>query len=195
MRSHWWKSAGDISLGSWEGSAVALIFENLLDSGLGVGGAGAGPDGGPPEDAASAHRAVLVSQEVFISLTTSSKVSLLFSPSPRVRISSVRLAQELSSSVRRSMIPDTLALAVALAKSLKTPLGSGRANNLLISVRAGNEVPSLTRIEIFCLIVLVALLAAAMADSSPSGTMRFSGLTMMNGTESEGVDDECREDK
>ena len=46
-----------MSLGSWEGSAVALIFENLLDSGLGVG---AGVVGGAPEAAARAHRAVLV---------------------------------------------------------------------------------------------------------------------------------------
>ena len=46
-----------MSLGSWGGSAVALISENLLDSGLGVG---AGGGGGAPEAAAKAHRAVLV---------------------------------------------------------------------------------------------------------------------------------------
>ena len=50
-----------MSHGSWEGSAVALMFVNLLDSGLGVGGVGAGPGGGPPPEAAArAHRAVLV---------------------------------------------------------------------------------------------------------------------------------------
>ena len=103
-----------------------------------------------------------------MSVTAPSRASLVFSPSPRERTSAARLAQELSNSVRSPLSSATLAVAVALARSLKTPLGSGRVKSRLISVRAGKDVPSLTRKEIFCLMVYVALLAVVMEGSWPS---------------------------
>ena len=121
------------------------------------------------------------------SLTAVSRASLLFNPSPRERIKAAKWAQALSNSVKRSVSSATLAFAVALARSLKTQLGSGRDNSLLISVRAGKEVPSLINCEIFCLMVFASLLAAAMVASSPSGMVRFSGFPMtseaLNGME------------
>ena len=115
-----------------------------------------------------------------MSVTAPSRTSLLFKPSPRERTSAARVAQELSSSARSPVSSATLALEVVLTKSLKTPFGTGRARSLLISARAGKEVPSLTRMESFCLMVFMALLAAAMVGSWPSGTVRLSGLAIVN---------------
>ena len=115
-----------------------------------------------------------------MSVTAPSRTSLLFKPSPREKTSAARLAQALSSSAKRPVSSTTFAIEVILANCLKTPLGSGRARSLLISAKAGKEVPSLIRKESFCLIVCVALLAVAMLGPWPSDTVRLSGLTIVN---------------